>query len=113
MVALRPGLPERAERGLTRGLIFKPDGTLVASVHRKLGRGTQVIAFSGRVSGSFNKHELRDVPAGVPSHRPGNRIMKAAASAKTSVRQRLPATGIEQDGTPGAGNVAADHRSTP
>jgi len=34
MAALRPGFPKRPRpaRGLTRGMIYKPDGTLVASV---------------------------------------------------------------------------------
>ena len=78
-------------RGLTRGLIFKPDGTLVASVAQEGSVRERKSYDHALASGRARpvriatKYQLH-----VPANTHGIGMMKAQAIANTIVRQRIP-----------------------
>ncbi len=109
-------------RGLTRGLIFKPDGTLVASVPRKARCASAseapcvradpalTLKSGAELPRAVGQRELRHVPACVPAQHPRDRDDEDAGESRTrSVRHRnFQPAAEEEDFAPRALDVPAD-----
>ncbi len=70
-------------RGLTRGLIFKPDGTLVASVAQEGSVRERKLTLSGVQRPRSTSASCDDVPLGVPAQHPRDRDDEDAAERRT------------------------------
>lgn len=97
----------RGGRGLTRGSIFKPDGTLVASVAQEGSRArAQVLGCRPR---ALDELELRHGPGEVPAQQPRNRNDQDAAETECQGSpKQLQARADEYHLTPRSHDVSAN-----